>query len=322
MIIETERLILRPWQECDAEALFKYASDPDVGPHAGWAPHTSPEYSREIIRTVFNAPETYAVVLKATGEAVGSCAIMFASSLHASELKPREGEIGYWIGKPLWGQGLIPEAVNALIARGFDELRLNTLWCGYYEGNEKSKRVGEKCGFIYHHTKPNVRSPLGDLRTEHLTRLTKKEYLQNADRTDIVFSSKVGWWIPAVIVFSVATCFVGPMLEGDWGAGAILALITLAVELFVFTGVKYKIRGNRLGVRNFYRWTWFPIHKISSIRPTHSFLSAAALSFDRLAIIFSDKSILKSSMPLEISPRDEVAFTQTIRKINPRIQFK
>lgn len=76
-MIETKRLILRPWQDGDAEALFKYASAPDIGPIAGWPPHTSVENSLEIIRTVFAAPETYAVVLKATNEPVGSCGIMY-----------------------------------------------------------------------------------------------------------------------------------------------------------------------------------------------------------------------------------------------------
>lgn len=51
MILETERLILRPWCEDDANELYKYASDPEVGPPAGWLPHTSVENSREIIRT-------------------------------------------------------------------------------------------------------------------------------------------------------------------------------------------------------------------------------------------------------------------------------
>ena len=67
MILETERLILRPWCEDDAEELYKYASDPEVGPPAGWPPHTSVENSREIIRTVLSAPETYAVCLKENG---------------------------------------------------------------------------------------------------------------------------------------------------------------------------------------------------------------------------------------------------------------
>ena len=49
MILETERLILRPWDESDAEDLYRYASDPAVGPIAGWPVHTSVENSREII---------------------------------------------------------------------------------------------------------------------------------------------------------------------------------------------------------------------------------------------------------------------------------
>lgn len=143
-MIETERLILRPWQEDDAEAMFKYANDPDIGPIAGWPPHTSVENSLEIIRIVFSAPETYAVVLKQTGEPIGSCGIMFADGLHTADMKDGEAEIGYWIGKPYWGQGLIPEAVRALLAHSFNELCLKTVWCGYYKGNTKSKRVCEK----------------------------------------------------------------------------------------------------------------------------------------------------------------------------------
>ena len=56
MILETERLILRPWCESDADDLYTYASDPEVGPPAWWPPHTSVENSREIIRTVLSKP--------------------------------------------------------------------------------------------------------------------------------------------------------------------------------------------------------------------------------------------------------------------------
>ncbi len=175
-MIETERLILRPWQENDAEALFKYARDPDIGPIAGWPPHTSVENSCEIIRTVFAAPETYAVVLKQTGEPIGCCGIMFADSLHSADMKDGEAEIGYWIGKPYWGQGLIPEAVKALLTRCFNELKLDAVWCGYYDGNTKSKRVCEKCGFKYHHTNSEVISPLGEKRTEHFYNMAKEDY--------------------------------------------------------------------------------------------------------------------------------------------------
>ena len=73
MDMETNRILLRPWRESDAPALFKYASDPEVGPRAGWPPHKSVEESLEIIRTVFNDDtNTWAIVLKETGEPIGA----------------------------------------------------------------------------------------------------------------------------------------------------------------------------------------------------------------------------------------------------------
>ena len=89
--IVTERLILRPWQESDAESLYKYARDPEIGPIAGWPPHTSVEDSLNVIRTVFSAPETYAVVLKETGEPVGSAGIMDGEGL--TVLKCRQARL-------------------------------------------------------------------------------------------------------------------------------------------------------------------------------------------------------------------------------------
>ena len=72
MTDSTDRIILRHWTESDAEALYKYASDPEVGPRAGWPPHKSLEESLEIIRTVFDNDTTWAIVLKDTGEAIGA----------------------------------------------------------------------------------------------------------------------------------------------------------------------------------------------------------------------------------------------------------
>ena len=176
-MISTRRLILRHWHDADAPALFRYASDPDIGPVAGWPPHTSIENSLEIIHTVFAAPETYAVVLKDTGEPVGSCGIMFSDGLHSASMTQAEAEIGYWIGKPYWGQGLIPEAAMALLSRCFNDLHLDAVWCAYYDGNTKSRRVIEKCGFRFHHTNRDVLSPLGDKRTEHFYLMTKADYM-------------------------------------------------------------------------------------------------------------------------------------------------
>lgn len=177
MEFKTERLILRPWKESDAESLFEYAKDPAVGPVAGWPVHTSVDNSLEIIRTVFSADETYAVCLKEDNRAVGSIALIPPSQSHTAA-GTDEIEIGYWIGVPFWGNGYIPEAVKALQQHAFEDLNRSAMWCGYYDGNEKSKRCMEKCGFKYHHTERNKPCVLmGDVRTEHFAYLTKEEWL-------------------------------------------------------------------------------------------------------------------------------------------------
>ena len=120
MQLETEHLILRPWEDGDAEELYWYAKDERVGPAAGWPPHTDVEESREIIRTVFSGPETYAMVLKSTGKPIGCVGVMFFPAGNLS-LKDREAEIGYWIGVPYWGQGLTTEAVRRIVKRCFED---------------------------------------------------------------------------------------------------------------------------------------------------------------------------------------------------------
>ncbi|MBR5430516.1 MAG: GNAT family N-acetyltransferase [Firmicutes bacterium] len=176
-MLETERLLLRPWREDDAAELYRYACDPQVGPVAGWPVHTDAENSRQIIRDVLSLPETYALVLKATGLPVGCIALKFPphTDLTAAE---DEAELGFWVGRPYWGRGLMPEAVRALLRRAFLELDLRQVWCAYYDGNEKSRRVQEKCGFRYCWTSEQVEVPLlHETRRGHVNCLTRAEWL-------------------------------------------------------------------------------------------------------------------------------------------------
>ena len=183
MEFRTERLLLRPWRESDAESLYEYARDPEVGPIAGWPVHTSVENSREIIRDVRSAEETYAVCLQGEGRAIGSIGLIPPMQSH-TRAADDEMEIGYWIGVPFWGQGLIPEAVRRLQQHAFEDLGCSALWCGYYDGNVKSKRCQEKCGFTFHHTEENKPCALmGDVRTEHFTILTREEW-EKMNRTE------------------------------------------------------------------------------------------------------------------------------------------
>ena len=176
MEILTNRLVLRSWNEADAEDLYEYAKDPRVGPIAGWQPHTSAENSLEIIKTVLSESETYAVCLKEDNRAIGSIGLISPAQSH-TKASDTELEIGFWIGVPFWGKGYIPEAVRSLQKHAFEDLGSTALRCGYYDGNEKSKRCQEKCGFIYHHTEENNPCVLmGDIRTEHFTYLTKEQW--------------------------------------------------------------------------------------------------------------------------------------------------
>lgn len=183
--LETDRLILRHWKQTDAEDLYTYAKDPAIGPPAGWPPHTSVENSREVIQKVLSQPETYAVCLK-DGRAIGSIGLKQKGSTNMTD-REDECELGYWLGKPFWGQGLIPEAAKELLRYAFEELSMEAVWCGYYEGNEKSRRVQEKLGFVYCYTTENLDVALmGEKRTGHTSLLTKQrwEQMQKKEQAD------------------------------------------------------------------------------------------------------------------------------------------
>ncbi len=108
-MIETKRLILRPWSVADATALYKYASDPRVSELALWPAHTSVEMSREVIEKFFMTnPPSFAIVLKESAEPVGCIGLVPAGDEH-HEMLHSEREVGYWIGRPYWNAGLTTE---------------------------------------------------------------------------------------------------------------------------------------------------------------------------------------------------------------------
>ena len=144
--IETKRLRFRPWKEADAGTLFKYASDPDVGVRAGWPPHQSVEESLQVIREVFSNDHIWALELKETGEPIG-CMGYYSSGESNIPIGENDAEVGYWIAKPYWNQGLCTEALRAMIDRCFNKQGFQTLWSDFFVDNSASGRVMEKCGF-------------------------------------------------------------------------------------------------------------------------------------------------------------------------------
>lgn len=148
-VLETERLILRPWRVEDAPAMFAYAKDPEVGPNAGWKPHESVEESRRILErwTKEDEPDwIWAVTRRGRDEPIGSL------GLHEDSVRqgvPGHRMLGYVLGRAWWGQGLMPEAAGAALDYAFAQARLKLVSVRHFPFNSRSRRVIEKAGFRY-----------------------------------------------------------------------------------------------------------------------------------------------------------------------------
>ena len=101
--IETDRLILRPWQESDLADFNEYASVDGVGQMAGWLPHRSMEESKRILNMFLAEKNTLALELKENGKLLGSIGLEDIDFKDAEHLQGRE--IGYALSKAYWGRG-------------------------------------------------------------------------------------------------------------------------------------------------------------------------------------------------------------------------
>ena len=184
MIFQTERLILRPWEERDAGELFRWAQDPLIGPAAGWNALRSVDDALTMIRGQYAEPEVYAVCLKGeddesglgTAMPIGCISLKFGDDTDLTAAVD-ECEISSWIAKPYWGRGLIPEGCKVLLQHCFEDLGVQAIWAGYYDGNEKSRACLKRIGFIDHHTEKNIFLPLmNQLRIGHIVVMTREDW--------------------------------------------------------------------------------------------------------------------------------------------------
>ena len=179
MEIKTNRLLLRPFAETDAADLYEYARDPRVGPPAGWPPHKSAEESLEIIRTVFAAPNTFALTDKSTGRVIGSAGF---TGKAAGELPAPNDELGYALSAEFWGRGLMPEAARALLRYAFRDMELACVWCSHYADNLRSRRVIEKSGFSFRREGLILDGPTGAEKPARFYAMTRAEWESRAER--------------------------------------------------------------------------------------------------------------------------------------------
>lgn len=150
IIIETERLILRAFTDDDLPDFFAYASVPGVGEMAGWPHHQSIETSKEILRSFQEEKEVLALFHKAEKKVIGSFGIHKSWANENENYKHlKTKKIGYVLSKDFWGQGLMPEAVRAVIDYGFNTLGIEAFTCEHFSENSQSRRVIEKIGFEF-----------------------------------------------------------------------------------------------------------------------------------------------------------------------------
>lgn len=146
--IVTERLILRPFLGTDLDDLYEYAKNPNVGPNAGWKPHESLYESKAILRQFMESDEVLTIVWKENNKVIGSIGLHKDPFRSADNVKM----LGYVLSEDYWGRGITTEAARAVIRYAFSELNLYMVTVHHYSFNYRSKRVIEKCGFIYEGT--------------------------------------------------------------------------------------------------------------------------------------------------------------------------
>ena len=144
--LRTDRLMLRPFRVEDATWAEALVSDKEIAKMTSTIPHPYPKggalswIASQMREFADGKVISFAITLD--GEGVGSISLMDIQSDH------RRVELGYWIGKPFWGNGYATEAVKAVIAFAFEELNLLRVHAWHMTRNPASGRVMEKCGMV------------------------------------------------------------------------------------------------------------------------------------------------------------------------------
>ena len=140
MIIETERLILRPYRATDAQDGFEILGDPEVNRYIVYPLHRDIEDTREYIRESDPDEDRFAIELKATGKVVGACMIWY-----------NDGEDGWELAcgfnRLFWGKGYATEITKALIRWAYDVKNARDFIIVHATANPASGSVARKCGF-------------------------------------------------------------------------------------------------------------------------------------------------------------------------------
>ena len=135
-----------------------------------------------------------------------------------------------------------------------------------------------------------------------------------------VYRSKIDWWVWLVTVGFLVVIWLSAIGMSWWYVVFVCGSITLLYAWLMF-GCWYEIDGEDLVIYQFFRPTRLPISKIKDIKKTSGYLATAGMSRLRVSIRFTDRAVLKSFAPIEISPKDRDGFMAQLKSINPDIEI-
>jgi RimJ/RimL family protein N-acetyltransferase len=146
MELQLSTCTVRSWQRRDAASVARYANNYKVWryvrdrfPH----PYTLMD-GEEWVRYASREVPEQSFAIEVNGEAVGGIGFILKDDIYR-----RSAEIGYWLGEPFWGRGIMSEAVRALTEYAFTSFDLARVYAGVFETNPASMRVLEKAGYTF-----------------------------------------------------------------------------------------------------------------------------------------------------------------------------
>lgn len=152
LVLESKDLLVRPFKMTDLDDFYEYARQAQVGPPAGWRPHTDKAFTEKILKSFIAEKEVYAIVLKEKNKVIGSIGLHFQPIprlITAICSSQNYRAIGYVLNSDYWGRGYMTQALSAIIYYSMQNLRLDFLAVSHNQSNLASKRVIEKCGFQF-----------------------------------------------------------------------------------------------------------------------------------------------------------------------------
>ena len=180
--IETKRLWLRWPRARDVDAIMSLAGERDVAEMTARIPHPIERLGTEsfVIGARSGNAEGTALVMALALRSAPTALIGLVSI--EPDPEAHEPHLGYWLGKPFWGRGLMSEAAGAMIDAFFGYANGRMLTSDTIVGNDPSRRVLEKCGFVHHGSAMRSFPARGGNRSIHRFRLDRSGWLGRARR--------------------------------------------------------------------------------------------------------------------------------------------